>query len=113
MTANTATCARDASFDELFEMLSVAPRRRILAALKKRNPRQEDEFETQAFARNDEFERYVLELTHNHLPELDAANFIDWDRETDTIVRGSRFEEIEPLLRLLQEHQDELPDDWP
>lgn len=37
---------------------------------------------------------------------------IDWDRENDQISKGENWDEIAPLLQLLQDHQDELPDSW-
>lgn len=53
-----------------------------------------------------------MEMFHNHLPKLEELGYITWDRESGTISKGGNWDEVEPLLRLLQEHQDELPDDW-
>jgi len=52
-----------------------------------------------------------VELVYNHLPELAKAGYIEWDRETGAISRGSRFDEIDPLLELMRDHADELPPD--
>jgi len=38
---------------------------------------------------------------------------VEWDRETGTISRGPRFDEIEPVLELIENHPEELPPDWP
>lgn len=62
---------------------------------------------------NGDAEAAELELLHDHLPKLDDAGYIDWDPESGTISRGPNFEEIEPLLELIENHADELPPDWP
>lgn len=54
-----------------------------------------------------------LRLVHTHLPRLEEDGYIEWDRETETISKGPHFEEIEPLLELIETHADELPPDWP
>lgn len=54
-----------------------------------------------------------LSLEHEHLPKLDDAGYVEWDRETGAVERGPAFEEVEPLLDLLERHADELPPDWP
>jgi hypothetical protein len=53
------------------------------------------------------------DLKQTHLPMLEAEGIIEWDRETGEISKGPNFEEIEPLLRLMREHADDLPPDWP
>lgn len=108
----------DASLTELFEMLSHEYRRRILVAVARENPQDEDDITSESIADGHEGDDDTLELLtqqlyHTHLPKLDDAGFVDWDRESGRITRGPRFEEIEPLLRLMSDHQDELPDDWP
>jgi hypothetical protein len=51
-------------------------------------------------------------MRHTHLPKLASAGFIEWDPETNTVQQGPRFEDIRPLLELMHDHADELPDDW-
>ncbi|MDG5762097.1 transcriptional regulator, partial [Natronococcus sp. A-GB1] len=78
------------------------------------NPRTEAEFETEEFAADRENpDSFETELHHVHLPKLTDAGFINWDPQTETITRGPYFDEIEPLLTLIDTHQDELPFDWP
>jgi hypothetical protein len=53
-----------------------------------------------------------MRMHHVHLPKLDEMGYIDWDPEADTVAKGPNFEEIRPLLTLMREHEDELPDGW-
>ncbi len=69
-----------------------------------------DETDAMTRGRADEAES---ELRRTHLPMLEAEGYIEWDRETGEISRGPRFDEIEPFLELIEEHEDELPPFWP
>lgn len=103
-----------ATLNELLEVLTHPYRRRILSHLFERNPRDEDEFDPAELASIDEDpELLELELHHGHLPRLAESAFVDWDREENLIRRGPRFDEIAPLIRLMANHEDELPADWP
>lgn len=53
-----------------------------------------------------------IELIHSHLPKLEEHEYITWDRESGEISKGPNWSEIAPLLHLLDEHADELPDGW-
>jgi hypothetical protein len=106
------------SLSELFEILSHESRRRILMAVGQNNPQDEDDIILESAGDEQEVDVEILEhvklqLQHQHLPKLADAGLIDWDSESGTITRGPRFDEIEPLLKLMHDDQDELPDDWP
>lgn len=49
-------------------------------------------------------ERVEVQLYHTHLPKLEQAGYIEWEPGSERITRGPKFEEIEPLLRLLEEY---------
>lgn len=103
-----------ATLDELFACLSHPTRRRIVTTLAADNPRDESEFECAAFRPDDEPpERFRIHLYHEHLPKLAENGYIEWDRESDTVTRGPAFEEVRPVITLMDEHQDELPAAWP
>ncbi|ODR81678.1 hypothetical protein BG842_19430 [Haladaptatus sp. W1] len=105
---------RDISLSEMLDVLGHQHRRRLLVVLSEANPRERDEVASKTVADDgDDLDLFKQELYHVHLPKLDATGVIDWDRETDIITRGPRFEEILPLLELMGEHEDALPDDWP
>ncbi|MDX1745931.1 MAG: hypothetical protein R3324_08340 [Halobacteriales archaeon] len=100
--------------DRVFDVLRHPYRRRILTTLAEVPPRDGTAFTPEAFHTGDvDADYFTTELYHAHLPKLAEAGYIDWDRATNTSYRGPNFEEIAPILRLLTEHQDELPDGWP
>ncbi len=99
--------------DECFEALANIHRRRMLVALLDHNP-QEDTIAVPEDVHDGEQALEVLqtEFYHSHLPQLEEAGFIGWNRDTHEVVKGPRFDEIRPLLELMRDHPDELPDDW-
>lgn len=100
--------------DQAFRALSHTARRRILSALLSGGPRDTVEFESaESLPEGQRPESFAIELHHNHLPHLDDAGFVDWDREAGTVDRGPAFGDIRPLLELLDEHREELPADRP
>ena len=46
----------------------------------------------------------AIQLYHTHLPKLAEDGYVEWDRDSNTLSRGPRFPDIEPLLRLLEEY---------
>jgi hypothetical protein len=106
---------RGGRLDIAFDALGSHQRRRVLVALLDQNPqspRVEGDGAGEAFGRR-EGERLSPAMYHNHLPKLDAQGFVRWDRDTHEIERGPRFEEIRPLLELLDSHATVLPGEWP
>lgn len=103
-----------AAVDLMFDALSHPLRRRILTTLAAVFPPDDAALTPEEFHTGDEdVDRFRTELYHAHLPRLADAGYIEWDRDTFIVRRGSNFDEIAPLLRLLTEHQDELPGGWP
>jgi hypothetical protein len=68
--------------------------------------------ETDAMVRGVDPETVETELRRTHLPMLEEEGIIEWNRETGEISKGPNFEDIEPLLELMEEHADELPPSW-
>jgi len=98
----------------VFDALSHPYRRRILLLISEHNPRDEDEFSVVELAtEDDDLELLTTELYHAHLPKLSQSGYIEWDEDIHSIRRGPNFDEIAPLLRLIDDHQDELPAGWP
>lgn len=92
--------------DLLFDALSDGKRRRILFTLLEREgPVDIDP------PPDDVSDRYraAVERRHIHLPKLADHEFVEWNQRTDTVARGPRFAEIEPMLRLLADNRELLP----
>jgi hypothetical protein len=104
------------SLDSMFDALRDPYCRRILLAISDHNPRDITEFSNKfASVNGDEAdpEQVELQLHHSHLPKLAEKGYIDWNPEAQTIRRGSNFDNIAPLLKLMDDHTDKLPTDWP
>jgi hypothetical protein len=104
--------------DRSLDALGHKYRRRLLLALSRHNP-QDDEDAQDAeealkavFEGTTENDMIETELIHSHLPKLERYEYIIWDQETGAISKGPNWEEIEPILSLLESHRDELPEEW-
>jgi hypothetical protein len=100
-------------WDDAFTILANRRRRRLVVALLGHNPQQDrvDIPDGVSFEEED-VARLQSELEHVHLPKLEAAGYISWDREQQEIRKGPKFDEIRPLLELIERHRGELPDGW-
>ncbi|GAA0530867.1 ArsR family transcriptional regulator [Halorubrum ejinorense] len=101
---------------QAFTALANPYRRQLLFALYDANPQDDDyldpldllvEGET-----TDDRAATRIELRHAHLPKLADMGFIEWERESGGLSKGPSWEEVVPLLQLIYEHRDELPDEW-
>lgn len=100
------------SFDDAMDALADVQRRKLLVALLEHNPQDDAPVVIAGSAsESDALERLVT-MEHVHLPKLDDYGFIEWDQETHEVMKGTNFDEIRPLLELLDSHEDELPEDW-
>lgn len=102
-------------FDEMLLALADVHRRRLLVALLDHDERAEDDTRVPEDVHTGEsdLERLRILLFHVHLPKLDDAGFVRWERATGTVESGPRLEEIRPFLELMDEKAGELPVDWP
>lgn len=53
-------------------------------------------------------EQARIEMNHLHLPKLEAMGYVEWDRDSNTVTRGPRFDEIVPVLGLLRDYAGEV-----
>ena len=112
MTVNRSKTS--VSLDTALDILANEYRRRLLVALLEHNPQDDDNplVPEDIHLATEDLETLRIHMTHTHLPKLEEAEFIEWDRDTNTIRTGPRFDEVRPLLELMQNHADELPDGW-
>lgn len=96
--------------DEIFEALANRYRRRLLVELIDQNPMTASTRAERNRERSPAADE-PIQKQHVHLPKLAEYGFIDWNREQDTVVKGPRFDEIEPVLELLVENRDVLAED--
>lgn len=88
------------------------PRRRLLLTLYERDRRAEVQIPGDIIQRDQKPDRLRVELEHIHLPLLEEMGFIRYDRESSEVTIGPRFGRISPLLELLNEHPDDVPDSY-
>ena len=96
--------------NELFEQLSHPTRRYILLELAVADPGEAFSLEDST-TEIDPAGQNRIELWHQHLPKLSNAGYVEWDKQTETLVRGPRFDAVAPILKLLIEHGDRLSDE--
>jgi hypothetical protein len=101
------------SFDELLESLSNPYRRQLLVALLEHNPQDDsDRDPLDILSASGEPDGLETALVHNHLPRLEQLGYISWNKETNELSRGPKWDDIAPLLELIHTHRDELPSGW-
>ena len=102
------------SLDTALDILADRYRRKLLFALLEENPQDASDPQTSDDVRltSEELASTRIGMNHTHLPKLEDAGFIEWNRDSNTVEKGPRFDEVRPLLELMDDHADELPDDW-
>lgn len=96
--------------DEQLAMIADQTRRRLLVTLLDDTPEDTPIKITDRAGGGGTADR--IQLHHVHLPKLADAGYIRWDQEDHIVQQGPQFDAIEPLLTLLCDHADELPDEW-
>ena len=97
----------------LFDMLRDPYRRQLLVALLHHNPQDDDDVDPLDLVDDDtDVDTLETELVHVHLPKLENMGVVDWNRETGEISKGPEWNEVAPLLELIEAHKEELPEGW-
>ena len=91
----------DPEIDRMFELLGSRQRRLVLLGLATGEVRNLSDLRERTTNR----ELLEVELEHNHLPKLTESGYVE--RDGDELSPGPNFEEIEPLLRLLDPREHE------
>jgi len=96
----------------IYEALVHPYRRRLLVAMLHADRHDVPYPDPLEFTPTAEDERRRIGMLHIHLPKLDDMGIIRWDRETEELSKGPRWDDLEPLLRWMDENRDELPEGW-
>lgn len=99
----------------VFKALAEPERRRLLFDLAEANPQHDTPTAPEGRpVAADEEQRQKIALYHKHLPMLERAGFIEWDREAGEVTKGSGFEtDLLPVLQALDDNREELPGSLP
>lgn len=100
------------SFDVHLDALGHVDRRQLLLALLDVKAEGNLPIEVDRLEQDTAETPLRVSMHHVHLPKLDDYGLVDADLDRYTVTTGPRFDEIRPLLELLDENRDRLPDDW-
>lgn len=99
-------------FDDMVDALAHVQRRKLLIALLAENPQDETPTVVADSEENSGALDRLVSMRHVHRPKLADYGFIEWDTEEHEVMKGPNFDAIRPLLELLDDHKDELLNDW-
>jgi hypothetical protein len=100
------------SFDDIVDALANIQRRMVLVRLLRNNPHGDRKITVTDSSSGEATVERPVAMHHTHLPRLVDHGFITWDEEANEVARGPNFDEIRPVLELLDEHRGKIPDDW-
>lgn len=92
------------SLDSTFSALANRDRRELLVTLSECNTLVPIDSSDEDASTQD------IEMYHVHLPKLEAAGLIEWNRETNEVRKGARFDEVRPLIDQMSDHAEESSD---
>ena len=99
----------DSRLDAAFDALADSRRREILLRLAAVAPDGQTSLGSGAIASGDEdVDTVRTELYHVHLPKLAEAGYVEWAGDALVVSPGPRFEEIAPLVDLLNDPRLDL-----
>lgn len=91
-------------YNSLFRCLQKPARRRILFGLIEKERREPLAVPEDVHTGEKKLETLQVELAHNHLPMLQEAGLIRWDRTSHHLYRGPRFDVVRELLNVISDH---------
>jgi hypothetical protein len=97
--------------DEILDALSHSLRRRLLFGLFEQDNDAGDLSLDRVPGIGFEETDVQTKLYHVHLPKLEKKGYVRWKRDEHTITKGPDWDQIEPLLRVIYNHLNELPPD--
>ena len=100
------------SFDELVDAVADIQRRRLLVKLMESNPQPAGPVGSADSESEADVDERAVSMEHLHLPKLIDLGIIELTSDGQEVVKGPNFAQIRPLLELLDNNADELPEDW-
>ena len=100
------------SFDEVVDAVADIQRRRLLVKLMEANPQPAAQVRSGDSESEADVDEQAVSMVHTHLPKLIDLGIIEFASDGQEIVKGSNFDQIRPLLELLDNNSDELPENW-
>lgn len=101
--------SRNGVADEILDTLSHPIRRRLLFSLYEQGQDASELSLHRVSGLAFEEENTQAALSHVHLPKLAEKGYVRYDGDEHTITKGPEWDQIEPLLRLVHTHLNELP----
>lgn len=104
--------------DQVLDALGHRYRRRVLVALADSNPQTVGSVTATVQAHEGvalhglHVADFETALHHIHLPKLENYGFISWDRATDELTRGPGWADIGPVVELLRDNNEKLPEEF-
>ena len=109
---NVERLSSELSLDDVLDVLANRYRRRLLFALIDQNDQDDDTpGPGDVTIEDEELDLPKIQMIHTHLPKLEDMGLIEWNRDSNEVKKGPKFEYIRPLLESMRDH-DDLPDDW-
>ena len=99
------------SFDAHLDALGHVDRRRLLFALLHASVKGDLPVEVEQLGQPTAEDDLGLSMHHVHLPKLDDQGFVDANLDRNSVTPGPRFDDIKPLLELLDANRGQLPGD--
>lgn len=91
-------------FNALYRALGKPERRRILFRLLESNPNDGLFIPEDIHVGETELSQLHIELVHVHLPMLEEAGLIRWNRDAEHLSRGPNFADVGDVITAISEH---------
>lgn len=91
--------------NDQFKALSSERRRDVLLTLLDQQDRVDPPSEYEQIEIDGGEDLSAISMQHVHLPMLEDCGYIEWDKESQSVSKGPQFDELEPLLTVLEENE--------
>ena len=89
-------------YNSVYQSLQKPERRRILFSLLEHNPQEALIVPEDVHIGEKDIETLNIALIHHHLPMLEEAGLIRWDRDASKLHKGHRFSKVANLIEAIK-----------